>query len=252
MLDRFKQDEFASVRATLIFGREDLGNRTSRDDPVIEQKNVVEILGNCLEIVMDDDRRLAFGSQTVHQGDNCPFGGGIDPGEGLVHEIQVGLLDQGACEKDPLLLATGKLADLARRERPEFHLFERLHGGTPMPRENRAKPADFSVEPHHDHIDGGDRKVPVHAGSLRDIGDAMPHDREGLTKETNVAGDNGNQSQRRLKQRALASAVRTDEGREPFRLRDEVNIPQDGAAVVGDRQVAHQKRNRGGRFTGSR
>ncbi len=37
----------------------------------------------------------------------------VDPGEGLVQQVEFGILGQGAGEKHALLLAAGELADLA-------------------------------------------------------------------------------------------------------------------------------------------
>ena len=65
---------------------------------------------------MDDQCGLSGRAEFLKQRDNRPFSGRIDTGERFVHQVQVGVLYEGSCQKHPLLLPARQLADLPRGE----------------------------------------------------------------------------------------------------------------------------------------
>ena len=83
------------------------------DDAHVEKNAVVEIFGDGLQIVMDDECGFALRAEIAEEIDDGFFGGGVDGGEGLIHEVEAGFLSEGAGEKNALLLASGELGDLA-------------------------------------------------------------------------------------------------------------------------------------------
>ena len=119
-----KHGQAAAVGALEVLGREGGGHRARRHQPHVEQHHVVEVLGHGLQVVVHGDHRAAGGAQLLEQGEDGPLGGGVDAGEGLVHEVEPGVLGQGAGEEDALLLAARELADLAVGEVAHAHLVE--------------------------------------------------------------------------------------------------------------------------------
>ncbi len=123
-----------AVGALEVLGREGGGHRARRHQPHVEQHHVVEVLGHGLEVVVHGHHRAAGVAQLLEQGEDGALGGGVDPGERLVHEVEPGVLGQGAGEEDPLLLAARELADLAVREILHAHLLQAGEGGLPVVR----------------------------------------------------------------------------------------------------------------------
>ena len=62
--------------------------------------------------------------QLAQQLEDRPLGRGVDAREGLVHEVEIGLLRQRPRQEDALLLAARELADLALGEAAHAHRCE--------------------------------------------------------------------------------------------------------------------------------
>ena len=80
---------------------------------VLIQENIVEIFGYSGKVMMHGNHGLALAFQLFQDCDDRLFGGRIDPGKGLVQQIQIRPLRQRTRQKHPLLLTTGQLPDLA-------------------------------------------------------------------------------------------------------------------------------------------
>ena len=110
------------------------------------------------------------GPQLLEQGQNRALGGHVDAGEGLVHEVDAGVLGQGAGEEDALLLAAGKLADLAVGEVADAHLVEAVERLLAVRRLRPAEPAQVAVETHEHDVERRGGEVPVDALALGHVG----------------------------------------------------------------------------------
>ena len=84
-----------------------------RDLADVQHEHMVEIVCHGCQVVMDADDGLAFRLEPLEHVDNGFFRGSVHAGKGLVQQIEICLLCQGASKKDTLLLPTGELADLA-------------------------------------------------------------------------------------------------------------------------------------------
>ena len=108
-------------------------SRAAGDESHVEQDDVIEVLRHGPQIVMDGDDRLALVAQPFEQSEDERFGGGIDAGHRLVHEINVGPLGQGPGEKRSLLLPAGKLPDLTVGEVGHADIVEARPSPIPAP-----------------------------------------------------------------------------------------------------------------------
>ena len=97
---------------------------------------------------------------------------------------------EGECagKKDPLLLTTRKPADLAPGEVLHADPLQMLAGEGAMTAPHRPKPANFAIETHGDHVFGRGRKIPIDAGTLRNICDAPPRLAQGGAEYAHMAG----------------------------------------------------------------
>lgn len=191
---------------------------------------------------MDDDDGLAVGAQPLEELDDRPLGDGVDPGKGLVHDVELGLLGEGPGEEDALLLTAGELADLTIGELAHPDLVQAGHRGVTLRLAGPPKPAELAVLAHHHDVDRRRREVPVDRAALRDVGDQTAHLPVGPTKDLDPAGRQGDEPEDRLEQRALAGPVRSDDRRQAPRLDIEVDIPEHRRRAVGDDQIPHGDR----------
>ena len=110
---------------------------------------------------MDAEDGFAAGVKALEKLDDGLLGGGVDGGEGFVHEVDFGILDEGAGEEDPLLLAAGELGDLAVGELADADLFEGGAGLFTLGFADAFEPTEFAVGSHGDNVEGADREIPV-------------------------------------------------------------------------------------------
>ncbi len=190
---------------------------------------------------MDDDDGFAAGAQLAEDGDDGAFGDGVDGGEGFVHEIDAGVLDEGAGEEGALLLAAGELADLAVGEVLHADLFEGVHGGLAFALPGAANPAEAAVEAHGYDVEYGGGEVPVDAAALGDVADEAADLFVGLAVEPDCAGGAGDEFEGGLDEGAFAGAVGADYGHEDALGHAQVDVPDGGFAVVGDGEVVDLK-----------
>ena len=109
-----QDEDVAAVRLgqQLLVEDEVLG-RTGRDDPAVDQRGLVEALRGADQVVGRGDDRLAgprLGLEDVHQ---VLLGRGVDAGDRLVEQVQVGLGGDRPGQEDAPALAAGQRADLA-------------------------------------------------------------------------------------------------------------------------------------------
>ena len=108
-------------------------------------------------------------AQTLEQIHDRALGRGVHPLERLIHEVDLGILHQGAGQEDALLLAAGELADLAVGEVDACPLAPAPHGLSLLVTSRAADPAQRAVPAHHHHVQHAGGEIPVDAAALRDI-----------------------------------------------------------------------------------
>ena len=116
-----------------------------RDDSHVHENHFIEILAYGLQIMVDDKAGLATLPQILQQANDGCLSGGIHGSEGFVHQVEIRVLDERTGKECALLLAAGKLADLAVREIRDADPVERLHGRILVAASDRAAPTDFAV-----------------------------------------------------------------------------------------------------------
>src|SRR5690606_37204853 len=154
-------------------------------------------------------------AQLTREVDDEAFGEVVDAGEGLVGEVEAGVLGERAGEEHPLLLAAGELADLPAREVGEADPLQALLGGAALGGTGAAEPAEPSVGPHLDDVAGVGGEVPVDAPPLRDVADELTDTLDRLPEELDRPGGRAQETHGDLKQRGLARPVGTDDAHEP-------------------------------------
>ena len=104
MADLIQQSQFAAVRGSEIFRRENFVDRTAGDKAQVQQNDFVKVFGDRLQIVMHDQRCFARLLEIPQHVNDGAFGGSINSGKRFVHQVQIGFLGERACQKHPLLL----------------------------------------------------------------------------------------------------------------------------------------------------
>ena len=153
--------------------------------------------------------------EDVHQ---VLLGRGVDPRDGLVEQVEVGVRRQGTGQEHATSLAAGQRADLAMRRASA----SRPSRGPPSTRRDRARagrrpmpirgtrPIITTVADRH-------REVPVDDLRLRDVGDATRRDAGAPPRTSTRPATAAEQPGDDLEQRALAGTVRSDHGEERAR-----------------------------------
>ena len=173
--------------AQIVLG-EDFVDGAAGDAAHVEQRDPVEVFGHGLQVVVDDDDGLARRTQFLEQLDDGAFGGGVHALEGFVHEVDVGVLDERAGQEGALLLAAGKLADLAVGVVLHADLVQGVQGEIGVLFARSANPAEGAVAAHRDHVEDAGGEVPVDAAALGDVADAPALLLVGLAVDLHLTG----------------------------------------------------------------
>ena len=180
-----------------------------------------------------------LGPQRPQQVDNGPLRNGVYALKRFVHQVDPGVLHQGARQKNALLLPPGQLPNLPTREIFHAHARQRLPRLFAFAFPRPAYPSKASVAPHHHHVQHAGREIPVHAAPLRDIGNLLPGRLVRRVEEPDAARRHRQQAQQGLDEGGFPGAVRSHDGHEHPGGHGQVNVPQDGLVSIGDSQVAH-------------
>ena len=205
---------------------------------------MVKLFADRFEVVVDDEDRFALFTEFLEQVEDDRFRAGIDAGHRLVHEVNVGLLSEGAGDEDALLLSAGELPDLAGRELGHADVFESATGDVSLLAAGATEPAEAAVGSHEDGFHDVDREVPIDGGTLRDVGDATTSFFNWLSLDLDVAGECRDEAEDGFDESAFAGAVGADDGGELWLVDFEVDVPQDWLLLVGHGQVVDIKEER--------
>ncbi len=92
----------------------------------VDEHDLVAELRHGTEIVRGDEHDVPSLSQFTKQIDDCRLGFHVHPGKWLIEQDDPPFLRESAGQEDALLLAPGKLADLAVPEVPHLHSLKTL------------------------------------------------------------------------------------------------------------------------------
>jgi hypothetical protein len=245
-----EKTEFAAICFLKIITREHFGGGTGGDDAHVQEDEPVEVFGDGGEVVVHDEAGFTAFIQFLEEGDDGLFGGGVDGGEGFVHEIELGVLGEGAGKENALLLSSGELADLAIREVADTDMFEGLTGGVLLSFPDAAEPAELAIGPHGDDIEGAHGEVPVNALSLGHVSDELPLFPVGLSVDMHPTGCFRDEIEAGLEERGFSGAIGADDSDEGAFGDVQFDVPKDGLPVVSDGEIVNGERNFGWMFRG--
>src|SRR5215213_8854168 len=169
-----EQAKAAAISCMQVLRSEGRSKRDARDQADIEEREPIEVLGRRLEIVMNTDHGLATRAKFLQEVNNRSLGSRVHARERLVHEIELGVLGQGAGQKDSLLLTAAELADLPVGEIGHSHLLKATVRKLAIGLARPTDPTQSAVAAHQDDIKGVRREIPVDTPSLRHIPDSLP------------------------------------------------------------------------------
>jgi hypothetical protein len=150
---------------------EDLGGRAFREHGAVDQHGAVAEAWHAAQIVRRDEHDAALVAQRPEQRDDRLLGAHVDAGERLVEQDDLALLGQRAGEEDALLLAAGKLADLALAVVGHADPLQRSVDRGAVGGLRHAHQVHVAVAAHHDDVLDEDREIPVDLLGLRHVGD---------------------------------------------------------------------------------
>ena len=155
------------------------------------------------------DNRGPARAQLIEEAHEHLLGGDIDTAERLVEQEHISALEQGAGEKDPLLLATRERADLDVRECVHANFRQRGRRPCPIVTRERAPARGAAADSQQDCLDHRDRKRPVRTRTLRDVGDARIRALQWRTVHRDRTVRCGEHACNHFQQGALSCPVRT-------------------------------------------
>jgi hypothetical protein len=177
-----------------------------------DEQDVVEVARDGLQIVMAGDEEAAFGGEFFEKAAQILLRGLVEAGERFVEEQNVGFLRQRTGDEGALLLAAGEGADLAVLEIAQLHAGERALDDLGVVTRILPPPAEIRITAHLDEAAHGDGEVPVDVATLRQVGEFVAAAGERFAAPEDLAAVCGDESGEGFEQRALARAVRADEG----------------------------------------
>jgi len=102
-----QERQFSAIGFLQVVLCEDIFGGPTGDDAHVQHDQFVEVVPHGLQVMVNDKYRAPTLNQFLQNGNDGTFRAGVDASEGLIHEIDFGILSQRACEKDALLLAAG-------------------------------------------------------------------------------------------------------------------------------------------------
>ena len=218
--------------------------RSEGDDPAVDERRLVEVVGSAGQIVgRRDDRpaglRLRF--EDAHQ---VLLGRHVHPRDRFVEQVQVRLRRERLGEEDPAALPARQGTDLAVSLVGHPDGLERRIDRLAILAAHRAAQPDQRHPAHHHDVADGDRERPVDELRLRDVGDPLRRFPRGPAEDLDGARDRREQPGDRLEERALARPVRADDRQERAGRDLEIDVGQRDAVAVARRDVAQPDRDR--------
>jgi len=198
--------------------------------PPVEQRDVVHILAQDVELVRADQHaRSGVGAlaQPTHQ---TLLGERVETDEGLVQDVDVRRVGEGAGDHEVLLLAAGQLLGASRR------LIAQLDGRQSIGRRRPGAPAAETAKAGAEQYVVLNVQEPVDDELLR----ALPDSDAGST--LHGARADRQEAEQAVHQRRLAGAVPAEQPTNPAALHRQIDAPENRlrTARIGDRQGFHR------------
>ena len=170
------------------------------------------------EVVGGHDDGDAVGLQAGQDAQQGVAVGLVQAVEGLVEQDEPGAAGQAAGEQDPLLLASGELAEAAAGRVAEADGLQGPLRALALGASRPAQRPQGGDGAHDDDVEGGDGEGGVEVGDLRDVADAAGRCASGRPAvDAGGAPDDADHAEQRPQQRRLARAVGADQGQGPAR-----------------------------------
>jgi hypothetical protein len=236
-----EKTQFSSVGLLKVFPGKGGFGRAGGDDSHVQQDKPVEVGRDRGKVVVHYKAGFSLLTEASKERDDRFLGCGIDGGERFVHEIQLGVLHEGASEKDSLLLPAGKLADLAigKMTNPDLgQAVMRLFGLLPG---DPAKPPESPIGTHRHNIESAHREIPVDAFSLRDIGDEVTLFLVGFPIDSDFPGGPRDEIETGFDESALSGPIGAYDSDELSFGDVEVDVPEHRFAMIGDGEVVDRE-----------
>ena len=233
-----------------IGSREDVGveherGRAVGDDPPIDADDPPEVLGGRRKVVGGREDRAPPLRLGVEDGHQVFLRRRVDPGHGLVEQVQVGFRCERPSEERPPTLAARERPDLGPGVRGHPHLFQRCAHGLAIAAAGAPERPEPRITTHHRDVPHADREAPVDQFGLRDVGDPVRGAAGWAPEDRYLARPRAQHSRDHLEQRRLAATVGSEDRDEGPGIDLERHVLEGGAAVVADPDV--RKRDRGTR-----
>ena len=213
---------------------EDHLRRPGRDDAAVDERRLLEALRRTDQVMGRGDDRLAGAGLALEHVHQLFLGRGVDPGHGLVEEVQLRLGGDRLGEEDPPALAARQGADLSIPEAGHADGLERGVDPVPVVGRRPAAEAETGVAAHHRDLRDGHREVPVDRLGLGDVGDLVGARAGRPAEDRDAARERLEEPRDHLQEGALAGAVRPDDREERSAPDVERDVGEgDAAAVAG-------------------
>ena len=198
--------------------------------PPVEQRDVVHIPAQDVELVRADQHaRSGVGAlaQPTHQ---TLLGERVETDEGLVQDVDVRRVGEGAGDHEALLLAAGQLLGAPRR------LVAQLDGRQSIGRRRPGLPAAETAEPGSEQHVVLNVQEPVDDELLR-----APPDSDAGGALHGARADR-QEAEQAVHQRRLAGTVPAEQPTNPAAFHRQIDAPENGVrtARIGDRQGFHR------------
>ena len=168
-----------------------------------------------------------------------PLRFGVDTGDRLVEDQELGITDERFGDEDALLLSAGELVHAPAPQFRERDGAQRVVDGIAVRGAGPSPPTPSGEPPGAHHFLDGRRQVRWQLGPLRYVADAIAVlEAAGfLAEHRNAPRARSQQAEQDAQQRRLAAAVRADQRRELALVDPERDVGQDRRRAVREREV---------------
>ncbi len=189
--------------------------RAGGPDGVVQQDEVLSVLGHVLHVMRGAEEREPPGSlQVAHIPVEAGPGRRVQPRCGLVQDQEAGVPHQRPGDEDPLLLSPGQVLETTVFEMGHPHRFQRLLGLHPVLRPGPPEKPQLPVPTHDDHVHDRDGEALREADPLGNVADGLALFPRWPTQDCDTALVRLDHPQEKSKKGGFTRAVGADERRE--------------------------------------
>jgi hypothetical protein len=207
--------------------REGLYRRAERDLATVEAEHEIP-RARLLDVVRGDQDAVALVSEGLKQLLEAISADSVEPGERLVEQEQLGVLDQSARDQDTLALPTGEVAERTLSKVGEPNGVERLESIRALRTPRPPVPRNPSDGPHRRDVKCRHGKVKPRPFGLRD--------KSSTNTNVDFAANRGELAEQGTEERRLAAAVRTKDPNPLAGPNRKIDIAQNRRPAVANRK----------------